>query len=199
MAGIWQYLRNLFREAAESSPSNPAIHTVITRSETEKDDYDRWEDSLIKRRLVDWLSDQYAVYRVAAEDIDEGIDFLNTPSSKGFVIHFYKTRYTAVEVKHLFDYLKNQMRQQLNYKLQLSDRRTYNRPDWVETVERYYLKPRPEFVAGQKTDQAYGNVTIELLFRDDQVHQLKLQATSYHDHQYQEAADFHDLMQAILK
>lgn len=199
MAGIWDYLRNLFREVEESSPSNPAVHTLIKRSDEEKEDYRRWQDSLVKRRLIDWLGDQYAIYRVAPDDIDEAVDFLNTPSSKGFVIHFYKTNYTRREVTHFFDYLKDQMKGEVDYKVQLSDTRTYSQPDWVETVERHYLKPRPTFVPGRKTDQAYGNVTLELVLRDDQVYQLKLQATSYNDHQYHEAADFHELMQLILR
>lgn len=198
MAKIWQYIRNLFQEAEESSPSNPAMHSVIERSEAEKESYGNWLRSLVKRRLVGWLSDQYAIYRVLPQDIDEALDFLNTPSSKGFVIHFYKTNYNRREVTHFFDYLKEQIRE-LNYKVQLSDSRTYNRQAWVETVERHYLKPRPNFEKGKKIDQRFGNVTIELVLRDDQVHQLKLQATTYQDHMYDKAREFRDLMQAVLQ
>lgn len=197
MAGIWDYIKDIFKEAEESSPSNPAIHALIERSKEEQDRYTQWLESLIKRRLVDWLDNQYAVYRVSPDDIDEAMDFLHTPSSKGFVIHFFKTNYNRQEVTHFFDFLKDQMRQ-LNYKLQISDTRTYNRKEWVETVERHYLKPRPSFEKGKKIDQRFGNVTIELVLRNDQVYQLKMQATSYQDHLYDEAEEFKDLMQAIL-
>lgn len=198
MAKIWQYIRDLFQEAEESSPSNPAIHTVIKRSEEEQEAYNRWLQSLIKRRLVDWLADQYAIYRVLPKDTDEALDFLDTPSSKGFAVHFHKTNYTRREITHFFDYLKEQIRT-LNYKVQLSDTRTYNRSKWVETVERHYLKPRPYFEKGKKMNQRFGNVTIELVLRNDQVHQLKLQATTYQDHMYDEAEEFRDLMQAVLQ
>lgn len=197
MAGIWEYIRQIFREAEESSPSNPAIHEVIERTAEEKGRYEQWLNSLVKRRLTDWLDNQYAIYRVTPDDIDEAMDFLNTPSSKGFVIHFYKTNYNRQEVTHFFDFLKDQMKA-LDYKLQISDTRTYSRERWVETVERHYLKPRPQFEKGKKIDQRFGNVTIELLLRDDRVYQLKLQATSYQDHLYSDAAEFRDLMQAIL-
>ena len=198
MAGIWDYIRNIFQEAEDSSPSNPAIHALIERSQEEQESYRQWLESLIRRRLVDWLDNQYAIYRVAPDDIDEAMDFLHTPSSKGFVIHFYKTNYTRREVTHFFDYLKDQVRA-LNYKSQISDTRTYNREKWVETVERHYLKPRPNFEKGAKVAQRFGNITIKMVLRDDQIYQLKLQATSYHDHQYQEAEEFKDLMQSILK
>lgn len=198
MTGIWNYIRDIFREAEESSPSNPAVHALIERSPEEKRSYEQWLDSLVKRRLVDWLDHQYAIYRVTPDDIDEAMDFLHTPSSKGFVIHFYKTNYTRREVTHFFDFLRDQMRT-LNYKIQISDTRTYNRNEWVETVERHYLKPRPSFEPGKKIDQRFGNVTIELVLRNDRIYQLKLQATAYQDRLYDEAEEFQDLMQAILQ
>lgn len=198
MAGIWDYIKNIFQEVEESSPSNPAIHEMIERTAEEKVQYQQWLESLVKRRLVDWLDNQYAIFRVTPDDIDEAMDFLNTPSSKGFVIHFYKTNYNRKEVTYFFDFLKDQMKG-LNYKVQISDTRTYNRKDWVETVERHYLKPRPQFEEGKKIDQRFGNVTIELVLRNDKLYQLKLQATSYRDHLYGEAEEFRDLMQAILQ
>ena len=62
MSGFWQRLFNLEKAVAESSPSQPAIHELIQRSEEEIADYERWKDSFILRRLVDWLADQYAIY-----------------------------------------------------------------------------------------------------------------------------------------
>lgn len=197
MAGIWDYIKNLFKEAEESSPSNPAIHEMIERSPEEQESYELWQGTLVKRRLLDWLDNQYAIFRVTPHDIDEAMDFLHTASSKGFVIHFYKTNYNRREITHFFDFLKDQIKQ-LNYKVQISDTRTYSRNEWVETVERHYLKPRPQFEEGKKIDQRFGNVTIELVLRNDQVYQLKLQATAYRDRLYDEAEEFRDLMQAIL-
>ena len=206
MPDIWDYFRSLFKKAESSSPSQPLIHEVINRSAEEREDYEYWKGTLVRRRLRDWLNDQYAVFRVAPGDIDEALDFLNTPSSKGFVIYFYKTRYSRRDARHFFDYLKEQMTG-IGYRPQVSDLRTYHRPEWVETVERHYLKPRPFFSGdknhqpdkpAEKFDQRYGNVTIELLLRDDQVHHLRFRATTYRDHLFKEAADFKDLMLNLL-
>ena len=198
MADFWNKIKNLFQAAEESSPSNPVIHKVIERSEAEKADYEQWKNLLVRRRVMNWLSDQYAIYRIEPGRIDEALQFLDSSSSKGFVIHFYQTNFSKKDVTHLLDYLKEQV-QRLGYKVQVSDTRTYNRKKWVETSERHHLKPRtnPAPKVG-KIDQKYGNITVEATFRNDQVHQLKFQATSYKDHLFQDADDFRDLMQMIL-
>lgn len=197
MPEFWNYIKNLFKTAEESSPSNPVVHELIKRSEEEKADYDHWKNTLVRRRLTDWLIDQYAIYQVLPEDIDEALDFLDTPSSKGFVIHFNKTRYSVRDVTHFFDYLKERVRV-LNYRTQISDTRTYHRADWVETVQRHYLKPRPNFQEGEKMDQAYGNVMIELELRNDRVQNLRFRATSYQDRLFNDALEFKELMQEVL-
>lgn len=198
MNNWWQYLKGLFKEAEQSSPSNPVIHEVITRSEAERADYLQWKDALMRRRLINWLSDQYAIFKVLPNDIDEALDFLDTPSTKGFAIHFYKTNYTRREVIFLSEYLKEQVLA-LNYRTQVADTRTYNRSQWVETIERHYLKPRYGAPTEEgKLKQRFGNITIEVLLRNDQVHQLKFRATSYKDHLFHSPEDFHDLMQCIL-
>ncbi|GJM33701.1 MAG: hypothetical protein DHS20C18_27020 [Saprospiraceae bacterium] len=197
MPGIWNYLKSLFKEVEHSSPSQPALHELIIRSDEEQQDYEQWKEGLIRRRLLDWLSDQYAIYRVSPNDIDEALDFLDNPTSKGFVIHFYKTNYTPREVTHLFDYLKEQVLQH-NYRTQISDSRIYNRPDWVETTERHYLKPRINTKTDDKLHQAYGNVMIELELHDDKVHNLRFRATSYQDRQFHEAQEFRELMGVVL-
>lgn len=197
MADIWDYFKNLFKKSEESSPSQPYLHEVIERSEAEKADYEFWKNTLVRRRLTDWLSDQYAIFRVLPQDVDEAMDFLDTPSSKGFVIHFYKTNYSRRDVTFLMDYLKEQVLA-LDYKSQVSDTRTFNRPNWVETIERHYLKPRPDFEQKGKFNQKFGNVTIEMQLRNDQPYHLKFQATTYNDHLFKDAHDFEDLMQAVL-
>jgi hypothetical protein len=150
MDNLWHYFKNLFVKAEQSSPSQPLIHELIQRSEEETLDYERWKKTLVCRRLVDWLDNQYAVYRVLPHDVDEGLDFLHTPSSKGFVVHFNQTRYSRRDATHFFDYLKEQVLT-LGYRPQISDTRTYHRSSWVETVERHYLKPRPHFPAEGET------------------------------------------------
>jgi hypothetical protein len=201
MSNLWNFFKNLLPKAEASSPSQPLIHEMIERSEEEKQDYQQWKQTLVLRRLLDWIKDQFAIYQVAPQDIDEGIDFLDTPSSKGFVVHFNQTRYSRRDATHFMDYLKETVLRQ-HYRTQISDTRSYNRANWVETIERHYLKPGLKIqttpAASGKFTQKYGNIMIELELRNDQVYNLRFRATSYKDRQFQQAADFGELMQLIM-
>jgi hypothetical protein len=106
MQDPFTYFKSLFQKSETSTAGNPFIHELITRSEEEKADFEFWKKTLVAQRLLDWLSDQYAVYQVAPERVDEAINFLNTPSSKGFAIQFHYTEYSKRHVTHLFDWLK---------------------------------------------------------------------------------------------
>ncbi|MGK0366142.1 MAG: hypothetical protein ACI85O_003215 [Saprospiraceae bacterium] len=195
---IWAKVKDFFRQAEESSSSKPLIHEMIERTEEEKDGYEFWKRRLISKRLLNWISDQYAIFKALPNDTDKAMDFLDTPSSKGFVIHFYKTEYSERDVTYLFDLLKEKILV-LEYRTQISDRRQFNRPDWVEKIERHYLKPKPDFLKTEKFNQGFGNITVELLFRNDKPHQLKFQATIYKDHLFKEAETFQNLIKSIVK
>lgn len=197
MSSFWQQLTKLFNAAASSTPNQPVVHELLVRDERVQEDYNKWKQSLVLRRLLNWLGDQYAIYIVLPQDIDQGLDFLQTPSSQGFVIYFNKTNYSLRETSHFLDYLKERVLM-LDYKSQLSDVKTYMRAERVETTERHYLKPRPKFDASGRMLQQFGNILIELVIRDDKPHQLRFQATTYRDHNYQPPATFRELMQQLL-
>ncbi|MBK8879470.1 MAG: hypothetical protein IPN74_13255 [Haliscomenobacter sp.] len=198
MPDLWGYFKSLFNQSRHSSPSQPLLHELIVRSAEERQDYAQWKETLVCRRLKDWLHDQYTAFLLSGSCPDESIDFLDTPSSKGFVIHFYKTRYSNRDVAHFFDYLKERVLA-LEYKSQISDIRSYERPNWAETVQRHYLKPRPLPLPEQeKLRQRFGNVTIEYVSRDDKAHQLLFRATAYSDHLFQDAERFEGLMKELL-
>lgn len=196
MNNIWNQIKGLFNQVERSSAIQPAIHEVISRSAAEKEDYEHWKKTIVRRRLSDWLSHQYALYQTLPNETDDGIDFLNTPSMKGFVIHFHQTQYSKRDAIHFLDFLKERV-SSLNYRTQLSDVRTYSKPKWVESVQKHYLKPRTTFEEGIKIDQQYGNVSIDLVLRDERPYHLRFSATSYSDHLYEEAKDFGELVMAV--
>ena len=201
MATFWERISALFDSAANSTPTEPAVHELIERDDEELADYARWKKTLARRRLFDWLNDQYALFQ-AGRGTDRAISFLDTPSSKGFVIHFHETQYSREEIGHFFHYLKERILE-LNYRTQISDRRVFSRADWVETQERHYLKPRTrkQRQAGPpgrgELDQKFGNITVELELRDDRPWNLRLRATTYQDALYNTPETFRALMVAI--
>lgn len=199
MADLWETIKGWFRAEEKSSPNQPYIHELIERKPEETADFQQWKTSLIRRRLMDWLGQQYASFRVNPDHLDEALDFLHTPSSKGFVIHFFKTNYTQREATFLFDLCKERILEALNYKSSLSDVRTYRRGQQVETVQRHYLKPRIRLQEDVKINQQFGNINIELVSRNEKPFRLKLSATCYSDHLYQEGQEFEGLMQLLVQ
>jgi hypothetical protein len=195
MSNFWDQIKAAFKSAEESNPNEPVIHELIERSEREQLDYDRWKRTLSRRRLLDWLVDQYAAFQTKSR-LDDSIAFLDTPSSKGFVIHVHQTQYGKEEIKYFFDYLKERVLE-LNYRPQISDRRIFNRNQWVEMQERHYLKPRNTFEEGVAIDQRFGNIMVELEYRDDKVYNLRLRATLYSDSLYNKGESFRSLMMAL--
>ncbi|MCB0706117.1 MAG: hypothetical protein KDC34_12430 [Saprospiraceae bacterium] len=197
MSNPWQYFKSLFKASEESSPSNPFLHELIIRSEAEKADYEKWKDQLVRQRLSSWLQDQYILFRLEPERIDESIDFLHAPSSKGFAIHFSKMGYALRESRHFLDFLKEQVRG-IGYRNQISDTRTYQKGEWVETIERHYLKPKPDFNTPGKFKQVFGNIRIELKLRDEQPFLLTFSATTYNDSLFDPPKEFDELMAILL-
>ena len=198
MNSLWQQIKNLFQAAEESSPSQPVLKSEIKRSEEQQADYESWKNGLPKRRLLDWIHAEYANYLIAPDEVATSIDFINIRTTRGFAIHFYKLDYSLRDITHFFDLLKELLRK-VGYRTYTSDSRTYNRPNWVEQLDRHYLKP-PIVTRerGEKIKQTFGNVTIELLFRNDEPYQLKFSATSYNDRNYEEAEGF-DALMGVLK
>ncbi len=198
MSEFWKKIKNVFSTAEASSSIHPTIHEVIERSEEELADYEQWKNSLAARRLIDWLKNEYFTYLTSPKNIDSSINFLNSTSQKGFVIHFSNMEYRLKEITFLFDYLKERVKE-LPYRIYVSDTRTYPKNDFVETIHRHYLKPSLKLkVAGQKAGQAFGNIKIEMLLKNDKIVDLKFSTTTYRDHQFKEAGDFNDLMKELF-
>ncbi len=197
MPDIFEYFKNWFRKAEKSSPSNPALHEVIIRTDDHRRRLEEWKTSLACRRLTDWLWQQYAIWVSLPDELDPAVDFLDTPSSKGFAIHFFRAEFPKEDAVLFFDYLKEKVLE-WPYRTTLADRRVYAVQSGMETVERYYLKPRQKRTEERLIDQGFGNVTIELVLRDDVPHQLRFQATAYNDRLYAPAAEFKDLFQSLL-
>lgn len=191
---FWNNIKQIFQQAEQSSPTNPTIHEMIVRSDTEVQAYTHWKLTSGPKRLLDWVSEQYGRHR-DQQRTDEAMGFLDTLSSKGFVIHFHQTNYSKEEIIFFFDYLKERV-QTLNYRSDLSDRRVFPRRDWIETQERHYLKPRLNFQEEQM-NQGFGNIMIELEFRNNAAHNLRLRATVYNDALFEKGGSFAGLMMAI--
>jgi hypothetical protein len=191
---FWDQIKNIFQSAEASTSSAPTIHEMIERTEEDMAAYAHWKTTSGPRRLLDWLTNQYARHRDQLRT-DETIGFLDTASSKGFVIYFGQMNYNREEITHFFHYLQERVLT-LDYRNDISDRRIFPRRDWVETQERHYLKPRVQYNE-VKMDQSFGNILVEFELRNDVAHNLRLRATVYNDSMFEARGSFGGLVMAL--
>lgn len=207
--GLWDQVKSMFREAEQSQAKEPVLHEVLSRHKDKAEAYEHWREGLICRRLLDWLSNQYALYLTEPTRVDQGLDFLSTNSQKGFVIHFSDTKYSLQEAEFFQLYLRERVLTQ-SYRTQVADARTYSKGGATERTDRYYLKPRPQWAhpdgpdaiidghTADQHDQQFGNVMIELVVRNEKPHQLRFSAAIYHDRVYKDATGFGALMDIVF-
>jgi len=196
MPSWWSKIKSIFNQSELSSPTQPAIHEIIKRSEEFLEEYDTWKGGPKHKKLLNWISEQYAIYQNKDGKLSDSIDFLHTASTKGVAIHLADSNHDTEEARYLLDYFKEKIRVH-QYRSQVSDTRTYTKNTWVETVERHYLKPKPQYDELGKIDQAFGNITLLLTFRDDKVYNLKMSATAYRDRLFNAEKQFSELMRVI--
>ena len=196
MARWWDKIKNLLSSSEQSSPTQPAVHEIISRTDSFLESYKIWKNGPTHKRLLNWIAEEYNTYQLEKDPVHKGIDFLRTDSTNGVAIHFDDVDYTKEDAFFLFDYFKEKIRTH-NYRTQVSDTRTYSKNTWVETVERHYLKPRPVYDEHGKIDQGFGNITILLTLRDDKVYNLKLSATAYQDRLFNAEEGFDGLMKFL--
>ena len=207
--GWWKQVKSIFQEAEQSTASVPALHEVLTRHKDLSGTFEQWKAGLVCRRLVDWLSNQYALSLTEPSRVDESLDFLSTKSQNGFVVHFSDTQYSLKEAEFFQLYLRERVLTQA-YRTQVADARIYTKGGLTERTDRYYLKPRPvwnhpdgpdariDAHTANQHDQQYGNVMIELIVRNEKPHQLRFSAATYNDRVYKEATSFGALMDIVL-
>ena len=193
---MWQRIKTLFKEAEQSSLSNPIIHTILERSDKQKSDFYRWSDLGYEQHFFSWLQNCYRTF-VNKEQSPKEISFLNTTSKKGFVLYLNRgKRFDRPE--YIMDAIWNRIKK-LGYVNYVSDKKSYNTGPYIESSQRHYLKPPLDFSPGNKLNQLYGNVCIELILRNDRPQYLKFSATTYQDHMFQDAYEFSTLIQELCQ
>lgn len=187
---------------SKDEPENskePFVHETIKRPAQELEGYEDWKKSAARNYAVSFITSQYR----NAFDSDENVSVfraLKSASSNGFMLRRVED-ITALEFQHLFDLLREKTLE-FAYLGYMSDRRMFNRKDYVETVERHYLKPswknntKSTNTTG-KMYQLFGNIHIELFKIDDEPTHLKFLAHHYSDHKFHEPMPFEELVDSF--
>ena len=215
----WEQIKGVFAGAEASTASEPVVHEVLTRHKDRKEDYARWREGVVAQRMRDWLREAYEHYLQHGQPPSRAVDFLDTSSAKGFVIHFDELQYSREEAEFFQLLLRERVLAPVplpdgdtekRYRTQVADAKVYTKAGATERTDRYYLKPRlvlhedpaiaaaPDGHTADQFGQGFGNILIELVTRNDAPYRLRFSATIYHDRVYQEAESFGALMRLVL-
>lgn len=179
----------------------PFVQEELKRNSAEIKHYELWKESLEKEHLLNYIRNQYQLSLTGDED-KSMIRVLLGRSSYGFILRF-PANIDAKGFQNLFDFFKETV-SDLDYYTYLSDVKHFNRRklknDYIETIERHYLKPALKNLnqAGFPLNQLYGNILIELTKINDRPTHLKFQTNHYNDSKYKRALPFDDLMEKVL-
>ncbi len=169
----------------------------ITRTEQYQRDYFRWVNEGIYKVHLEKIYNAYINKKANVAD-EYHVHILETPYANGFAFSYHPSL-TVRDFNFLFDLFRDQV---LNtgYHLKNSGRKIYDRPDYVETKERFYLKPKLKGKnKEQLLDQKYGNIEIENVSIDSKPSYIKLVANVYNDRLYTKALDFNVLLKDLFE
>jgi hypothetical protein len=162
-------------ELAETS--KPLTRKPLVRTEKETQAYNTWKNTPKLSQMLCYLSEECQKHQSSPRKTHDGIDFYAATSARGFRLHPALTRFSDDNVKFLFAFLKERL-VALDYQAVASDTAVFKRGDyWVETIHRYVLKsPNARGCYGDLVGD-FGQITIELLLKDDRLCSLRFEAT----------------------
>lgn len=196
MSGFWNNIKHLFTQVEDEK--TPAIHETLERTEAEQEAYHHWKHSRESGRLMNFLKRRIEGFEPVEEDLSLDIQFVESPKTNGFVLHFDDNKLAEKDFQFLFDLLRDRIIIH-DYRLYMSDSRQQMRNGQVHHTERHYLKPRLyNLSANDQVNQQFGNITLEYLRINGQPQHVKLIVNIYSDYKYTEARPYSDLLRMLV-
>ena len=191
MSNINNILDNLFG----GEKSNFTHKENFRRSEEEDERVKRWMFSAEGRMTFGRVLKNYELKKPGLQDNRE-MHLVTSPYANGVAIS-YDTSLPAKTFSDLFFAFGLRMLDLGYYRVSL-DRTIREEAELVRTTERQYYKPYVAVVDGLKTDQLFGNVSIENVLIDNKPSFLKVLATVYSDQHYLDARPFDQFMKELF-
>jgi hypothetical protein len=175
------------------------VHEIIRRSDREKQEYQKWKE---REDSNQWLKEIEQAYHYKKTQIRSTIDvhLFSSNGANGFAVTYHPSM-NKKDFQHLFDFFKEQTLG-MGYRVASSDRRIADRGNFIETKDKYYLKP-PLNAADLDSvpilcDQLYGNVLIEQILVNDKPSYIKLLVSFYSDRMYKEARSYDEFIERLF-
>lgn len=176
-----------------------AVHEVLKRSRAEQESYQDWKGSNEQEALLQEIAKAY-YYKKTNITSELEVHLFNTAYANGFAITYHPKIQPRV-FQHLSEYFRDKVLE-MGYRVVNADRRIIDRDHYVETIEKYYLKP-PLSAADLsqeviQVNQLFGNIAIEHVLIDGKPSFLKVLASIYSDRQFREAQSYDDFVTGLF-
>lgn len=176
-----------------------AVHEVLKRSTVDQEAYEAWKGSGAQDVLLQEIAKAY-YYKKTNISSDLDVHLFNTDYANGFAIT-YHPKISPKHFQHLSEYFRDKVLE-MGYRLVNADRRIIDRDHYVETIEKYYLKPPMSAADLSKeviqVNQLFGNIAIDHVLIDGRPSYLKVMASIYSDRQFQEAQSYDDFISGLF-
>jgi len=180
---------NLFPQNKEVS-----VHEVLKRSTQFLKSYNTWRTS---DRATEELAQIKQSYQNKLLNMKPSIDIeiYRSPYANGLIIYPVLDK-KSLSVRFLMEYIREILENE-GYRLVHADRKTMENGKDVKAIEKYYLKPPVS--ATIPIDQLFGNVILELNYKNNNPSRFKMIANIYSDRLYNEARTFEDLITLLFE
>lgn len=184
---------------SKKPPGTADVHEVLKRGQADQEAYEAWKVSEEQESLIQEIAKAY-YYKKTNITSDLEVHLFNTAYANGFAVT-YHPKVSPKHFQHLSEYFRDKVLE-MGYRVVNADRRIIDRGQYVETIEKYYLKP-PLSAADLSQDviqvnQLFGNIAIDHVLIDGKPSYLKVMASIYSDRQFQEAQSYDDFITGLF-
>ena len=188
-------VNNILDDLFGGKKSNFTYKENFSQTDEEQNRVKKWMVSAEGRMAFDRTLKTYYLKKAGLQDHTE-MHILNSPYANGFAIahDFSISEKTFSDLFFAFG-----MRMlDLGYHRVSFDRTMREEADLVKTTERQYFKPVASVQPNSKTDQRFGNVSIEKELIDNKPRLLKVLVTVYSGRQYHDARPFDQFIEQLF-
>ena len=198
MKSIREVLKKLFESEANKKASQPYVHEPWELTPNQQIESEEWAKGPECKELLDWIWKNHMNHIHKIGTVEHAIAFLNTPSANGFVLYLSEMDLDLQEALNFIHLLKEKVRK-LGYYIYMSDVMSRSKSSSLETTYRHYLKPRHSLNELNKQKQLFGNITLEVVTRNDKNYVVKFSALTKRDFAFDQAEEINQLYSIILQ
>jgi hypothetical protein len=170
------------------------VKQVLERTKKEIKTYQNWKESKEKEQVLQKINQNYKNNKD-----QKSMYLLEFTGAKGWAWvdanSFHRNDFFCI-----MEYIKDFLIENKNYYLQNAEKTILEKENYVEFIEKYYLKPDiyQQAKNAEICNQQYGNILIQYVKINTKPAYLKMVASFYEDRQFTKVLPFQDLNQLLF-